>query len=137
MVLHGSLSDRSRTGDRMGVLTDLVVVEESRVLDVGASHNPSRDFDGIDMKGIDPVKLMHLKSALTGATYDPTWIRDFEFLAGDKDEGPWVMTFPADLRAAISNLRLDQVASSADAWIKTDAFSLDNWETGDVVSVLG
>jgi hypothetical protein len=120
----------------MGVLTDLVVVDVSKAGDVAESRNPAEEFQGIDIKGIDPVKLCELKAVLIGQPYDKAWNRDFEFVAGDKEEGPWLISFPNDLAAAIGGIAEDQVESTAEAWIGSGAFELDNWNTMDVIDVL-
>lgn len=41
----------------MGVLTDLVIADPSEAERIGSSDCPSKDFGGLDARGIDPVKL--------------------------------------------------------------------------------
>ena len=48
----------------MGVLTDIVVVDRKHARRVLKSACPSRDFGGLDAKGIDTVKLGTLHAAL-------------------------------------------------------------------------
>jgi hypothetical protein len=120
----------------LGVLTDLVVVNLSQVQAIAESSSPANDLQGIDIRGIDPVKLCELKTVLMARPDDGSWIREFEFVAGNKEEGPWVMRFPSDLAAAIAGIPGDKVESTAAAWIGTGAFELDNWNEMDVIEVL-
>jgi hypothetical protein len=73
---------------------------------------------------------------LLGKPYDRAWSGEFEFVAGDKEEGPWVMRFPVDLAQAIAGVPEERVETTAEAWVATGAFELDNWSTMDVIEVL-
>lgn len=120
----------------MGVLTDIVMAgprDAQRVLD---SDNPSREFNGIDAKGIDPVKLGTLYAVLTGTEYDPGFIG--EPVAAGGDEGPWVMEVPGDLVKRLAELDKGRLAAVGAEWAKTEEFQpkFDNWTKQEVTDVL-
>ena len=106
----------------MGVLTDFVVAELGDAKRIGDSMCPSRDFDGIEAKGIDNVKLSTLYAILTGTPVDPGFMGG-DFLYSHSDEGPWVLLVPPDLVQRLANLSVDQVSATAGEWGKTEEFS--------------
>src|SRR5258708_36748009 len=97
----------------MGVLTDLIIADIAQAKSVAASLAPAKEFAGLDAKGIDPVKLCQLKALLLAKPYDGAWVGEFRFLAGDEDEGPWVMIVPGDLVPAIPALPDSDLPSPA------------------------
>ena len=44
----------------------------------------------------------------------------FSLLAGESQQGPWVVSIPADLVAAIAALEESQLAALADRWARPD-----------------
>lgn len=54
-------------------LTDFVVADRKDAQKVCNSACPSRDFNGMDAKGIDPVKLGTLYAVLTDTEYDASF----------------------------------------------------------------
>lgn len=116
----------------MGLLTDLVVADIAQAEAVAASLTPAKEFGGLDAKGIDPVKLCQLKALLLAKPYDGSWLSDFRFLAGDKDEGPWVTSVPSDLVAAIAALPDSGLHSTAIKWHAAEEFQADRWHVSDV-----
>lgn len=121
----------------MGVLTDFVVADRGdaqRVCDAGC---PSRDFDGIDAKGIDAVKLGTLHAIVTGGGYDPSFIG--ELLCDGGEDGPWVCEVPPDSVRRLAILTPDQLAEAGRKWAATEEFSpkCDNWPPERVQEVLG
>jgi hypothetical protein len=107
----------------MGVLTDFVVAATSEAQRVGESHCPSRDFNGIEAKGIDPVKLSTLYAILTERPVDPAFMDGDSCLYSRSDEGPWVLLVPADLVQRVAKLSAKEVSATASDWSKTDEFS--------------
>jgi len=121
----------------MGVLTDFVVVDRRDAQRVCDSACPSKDFTGLDAKGIDPVKLATLYAVLTDTEFNPSFISG-DPLATGGDEGPWVMEVPPDLVQHLAKLDTNGVAAAAAEWAKTEEFSpkYDNWPAEAVHEVL-
>jgi hypothetical protein len=121
----------------VGVLTDLVVADRKDARKVLRSVCPSRDFDGLDVKGIDTVKLGTLHAVLVGRKYDPSFMGD-SLLSGGA-EGPWVYEVPDDLVRRLAGLTPRRLAAAGKKWAATEEFSpeFDNWSVEDVQRVLG
>lgn len=107
----------------MGVLTDFVVAAPSDAQRVGDSHCPSREFNGIEAKGIDTVKLSTLYAILTETPVDPSFMGGPSLLYSRSDEGPWVLLVPPDLVQRVAKLRAKEVSATASDWSKTEEFS--------------
>jgi hypothetical protein len=123
----------------MGVLTDFVVADAADAQRVCDSDNPGREFDGIDAKGIDQVKMGTLYAILTDAEYDPSFMTSEEsFLCSASDDGPWVQLVPQDMvdrLARIADVDMDRVAEK---WFQTEEFSskYSGWSPNDVRTFL-
>ncbi len=120
----------------MGVLTDIVVADSSEAIAVAQSSVPSRDWEGIDAKGIEHVKLAQLSAILRDESYDPDFVTQIEDLAEVSEEGPWVFRLPQDFVHRLASLSEDQTPVVAEKWAKTEEFILDGWAASDVASVL-
>jgi hypothetical protein len=120
----------------MGVLTDVVVADRRDARRVLKSDCPSRDFGGLDAKGLDPVKLGTLHAILTGGGYEPGFMSD-TLCAGGRD-GPWVYEVPADLVQQLATLTPRRRAAVGKEWAATEEFSpeFDDWPAGAVQQVL-
>ena len=89
----------------MGVLTDFVVADVADAERVGEAHVPSREFDGIDAKGIDQILMAELYATLTGSELDSDFLQNEEsFLYKGPEETRWVQLVPADLVERIAKL---------------------------------
>src|SRR2546425_12099398 len=69
---------RLAAGGIMGVLTDVVIAGRDEAQKIGESNVPSKEFPGIDAKGIDQVKIGTLYAILTRTKYDPGFMIDEE-----------------------------------------------------------
>ena len=132
--MSGSFSEeRAR---QLGVLADFVVADHRDARRVCESSCPSRDFMGLDAKGIDTVKLGKLHVVLRGGEFDPSI---HEPLCAGGDEGPWVFEVPPDLVQRLAGLTPHQLTESGKKWAATEEFSprYDNWPAQRVQQVLG
>lgn len=120
----------------MGVLTDFVVADRAEAQRVCDSPCPSRDFAGIDAKGIDTVKLGTLHAILDA----PEGVSSFDdmILCDNGDDGPWVLEVPADLVRRLAALDSERLRSVAAGWAATDEFHSrsGSWPTEDVRQTL-
>lgn len=118
----------------MGVLSDLVVVPASDLPRVLASVNPATQFGGVDVKGLDTVKLYKLHMQLTGVSYDDA-MAAFQTTC-DSDEGPWVTPLPDALVKRLATLDEERGDAVAGRWSRAEEFALDGWDRSDVAAVL-
>ena len=111
----------------MGILTDIVVADRTKAKEVCESECPSREFAGLDIKGIDTTKLGLLHAILTGGKHDPRFMSDV--LYARHEEGPWVIEVPPDLVNRLAALNPEEIEATGKTWAATEEFSpkYDNW----------
>lgn len=117
----------------MGVLSDLVMAGARDAGKVLAAENPAKTFAGIDVKGIDTVKLDALRALLGEKAGDedlgePAAIAD----AGER----LVFRIPPAFVAGLAALSAAERAKTAKAWAKAEEFALDRWKPADVARAL-
>jgi hypothetical protein len=121
----------------MGVLTDFVVADRADAQRVCDSSCPSRDFDGLDAKGIDTVNLGTLHAILTGGEFDPSFMSGPPCCLRGEDV-PLVCEVPQDLVLRLARLTAVQLQSAGEKWAATEEFSpqYGNWPGEAVQQVL-
>jgi hypothetical protein len=122
----------------MGILTDFVVASAKDAKRVGMSSSPSQDFNGLDAKGIDTVKLGKLHAILTGEAFDPSFMTGDALLFAASEEGPWVFEVPPDFVKRLAVLKDKELKSVATEWAKCEEFSPNygNWLAASVKQIL-
>ena len=120
----------------MGVLTELVVADESEAPAVGGSSVPSHTWPGIDAKGIDQVKLAKLMSILLSQPYQNSFVAEFTQLHEQSEDGPWVFKLPPRLVTALAALDEHWLMQVAMEWSQIQEFMLDRWPASAVDEVL-
>lgn len=119
----------------MGVLTDLVIANEDDAMQIANSQHPLGEFTGIDMKGVDSVKLTMLHSILSGQSWKDL-LSQYDPVAEASEDGPWVFLLPTELVHSLAGLDEPGIMNIADQWAKTEEFRLDNWSLEDVTAAL-
>ena len=112
----------------MGVLSDLVVAAAGDAERIGRSQSPAAEFGGIDIKGIDSVKLGTLHAILTGRSFKDL-LPEYQPVIAVSDEGPWVFRIPSDLVTRLTSLAGDDKQVALAKWAATEEFELDRWST--------
>jgi len=124
----------------MGVLSDLVVSDQVEARQVGECDAPVREWDGIELKTVDPVKLGALWAILTNVSGVDAIVElagRFPLLYEASDDGPWVYAIPRDLRvrlAELASMEPEEFRSIARRWASGE--ELRDWEYLDVEAVL-
>ena len=138
MLLVGAPQDNWANGVyfAMGVLTDFVAVKRDEAEIVCQSLNPSKDFAGIDAKGIDTVKMGTLYAILMGVKADPAFMSDFVCQASE--DGPWVSEVPQDMARKLAELAPTELRSIGARWATTEEFTMEygGWPPEAVHQVL-
>src|SRR5262249_61963935 len=104
----------------MGVLTDFVVAERGDAQRVCDSVCRSRDFSGLDAKGIDTVKLGKLHAILRGGELDSSIHKSF---CDGGEDGPWVFEVPPDLVRRLAEFSPSDLAEASRKWAAIEEFS--------------
>ena len=120
----------------MGVLSDLILGSVDDIAAVPTGESPLERLGGIDIKGVDVVKLGVLHSLVTGQDFDPG-LEAFPIVLGEESaEGPWVFVFPGELAAGLVALDSAEVKALGARWTATEEFQLDEWPEEEVQVVL-
>ncbi len=106
----------------MGVLTDLFIATEAEVQELDDQSIPIEHFPGLDMKGLDHVKLGMLHGILTGRDFELDTGVDFELVRQRSDDGPWIYRWPSSLTEGLAGLDNDSIDGVAGAWGRIDEF---------------
>ena len=125
----------------MGVLSDLVIANPQEAQDVAQCDNPAREWEGIEIKTLDPVTLGSLWAILTKVSDDEAvgkLVDQIALLHEVSDNGPWVYTNPKPVErrpgGSIGHGSLRKCRPVAEAWAATD--ELECWEYEEVEAVL-
>ena len=119
----------------MGILTDLVAATDADVERIARSQVPSQQFSGVDIKGIDTVKLGTLHSLLTGDDFEAL-LSQYDPVFEVSEDGPWVSRIPPALQSRLASMDATEMRRVADLWAATEEFKLDEWQPADVARVL-
>ncbi len=119
----------------MGVLTDLVIAEERDAAHIATLKYPLSEFAGIDIKGVDSVKLTTLHSILSGMPFKDLLVQ-YDPVAEASEDGPWVFLLPTDLVGMLAGLGEAEIVNIASQWGNTEEFQLEKWSQNDVAVVL-
>jgi len=119
----------------VGLVSEFVVAAESDAEKIAGSENPAAEFDGVEMKGIDVVKLGVLQSALSGRPLVQLF-PEYKTLAEGSDDGPWVTRIPDELVSALASMTDEERRRASDKWSKAEEFTMEQWESADVATAL-
>lgn len=73
----------------MGQLSDFVVADTVKAVNIGKSVQPSKNCPTLEgWKGIETIKLSTLYCIISGEAYSNELNTSFKLLGGDKEEGP-------------------------------------------------
>lgn len=122
----------------MGVLTDFVIANLADAQLVGESMNPSQQFDGLDAKGMDQVKMASLYAILTGQDYDSDFLQaEQSFVYISSEQGPWVQLVPHEMVERVAKLSEFETVRIAREWLRTEEdFRYGKWTSEHAVQFL-
>jgi len=119
----------------MGILSDLVIANEEDVNAILSAPVPSQSFDGLDIKGIDTVKLAMLHGILTDRTLEDL-LPEYDPIAEASENGPWVFRLPKDLVEKLAQMSEQDRNLVSNKWAEIEEFALDGWELANVQNTL-
>jgi hypothetical protein len=121
--------------DPMGVLTDYFLASPAELERLKEDIVPAEEFDSVDAKGIDQVKLAQLYEIVCGLPYLDAMSR-FRLVHEVSEDGPWTTTVDPELVSALADLSDSELLETASRWSKIEEFTLDGWSESDVMDVL-
>jgi hypothetical protein len=114
----------------MGVLYDYFRAPDDAVVcrhmdDHEAASPLSGDFEGIDLKGIDPSVVLGQLVGFASGRPHPVRDRLVWPAGGEPDpghEGPWVTALPDLTRDVLADIRPDRIPELAERWSRIEEF---------------
>ena len=119
----------------MGSLADLIVASSSDAPAIVASEYPLGTFKGVNVDGLDPLKLAALHSMFTGKEASDLLER-YRPVAEASASGPWLVKFPDELVARLAKLAPQDYASTAAKWVCTEQLQGEGWSEQDAEQFL-
>jgi hypothetical protein len=120
----------------MGSLADLIIAVSEDVPAIVASEYPLGTFKGINVDGLDPLKLAALHSLLTADDFD-NLLKQYRPIAESSASGPWLIKFPDELNAYLADLAPQDHEQTATKWASTDQAQKEEWSEQDAAQFLG
>ncbi len=119
----------------MGSLADLIIAQSSDIPAIVASDYPLGIFKGINVDGLDPLKIAALHSLFTGKDYSEL-LEHYQPVAEASTSGPWLIKFPDELTTFLADIAPQDHASTAAKWAATDPLQSEGWSVQDAEQFL-
>lgn len=114
----------------MGSNADLIIALSSDAPAIVASEYPLGTFKGINIDGLDPVKLAALHSVFTAKDFSDL-LEHYQPVSEASASGPWLIKFPDELIALLADLAPQDYASTVAKWASTDQVQVEGWSEQD------
>lgn len=109
-------------------LTDFVIAREDEAESLGEAEDPADTWPTLEAKGVETVKLATLCALAANDSDDAdAFAGAFDLVAGDPEEGPWILAVPAEIVAVLAGIPDARLASIASRWAETDELQMDGW----------
>jgi len=105
---------------------DLILADPSEAPTIVASDYPLGTFKGVNIDGLDPLKLAALHSLLVHKPFGDV-LRDYRPIGQASPEGPWLIRLPDELIAFLGKIAPPDQASVAAMWASTDQVQEEGW----------
>jgi len=110
----------------MGSAADLILAADDEGPAIVASDYALGTFRGINVDGLDPLKLAALHSTLTEKAFN-SLLGEYQPIAEASPQGPWLVKFPAELVDLLANIPPEDNASVAAKWVSSDQLQEEGW----------
>ena len=123
-------------GDRqVGSLADLIVAVSTDAPAIVASDYPLGTFRGVNIDGLDPLKVAALHSLFTDKGFHDI-LGHYRPVAEASASGPWLIKFPAELIAFLGHIAPQDHGSVAAKWAATYQVQEEGWSEKDTEKFL-
>ena len=114
----------------MSTAADLILAAPGEAPAILASDYPLGTFKGVNIDGLDPLKLAALHSLFVHKSFEDL-LRDYQPVGQASPEGPWLVKLPAELITFLSNIAPPDQSSVAAKWASSDQAKEDGWSEQD------
>jgi hypothetical protein len=120
----------------MGSAADLILAAASDAPAIAASDYPLGTFRGVNVDGLDPLKLAALHSLFVQKPFGEV-LQNYQPVAQASLQGPWLVRVPGDLISFLGNIAPPDQASVAARWTATEQVQDEGWSAEDADQFLG
>ncbi|HLC05418.1 MAG TPA: hypothetical protein VJK02_20470 [Anaerolineales bacterium] len=110
----------------MSSAADLILAASDDIPAIVASDYPLGTFKGVNIDGLDPLKLAALHSLLVHRAFGEV-LRDYRPLAQASPKGPWLIKLPDELITFLGKIAPPDQASVAASWASTGEVQEEGW----------
>ncbi len=110
----------------MDTLADLIVAGLDEAPAVLASEYPLGTYQGVNVDGLDPLKVAALHSRLAQREFDAVLV-EYNPMAEASPSGPWLVRLPAELITALAGIAPQDIPEAAAAWATTEPLRQEGW----------
>lgn len=110
----------------METLADIIVAALDEAPAVLASDYPLGTYHGVNVDGLDPLKIAALHSCLAERAFDQV-LEEYHPLAEASPTGPWLIRLPAELITVLAGIAPQDIPSAAAVWVTTEPVQQDGW----------
>jgi hypothetical protein len=110
----------------MDTLADLIVAGLDEGPAVLASEYPLNTYPGVNIDGLDPIKVAALHSRLAERDFEELLV-EYNPMAEASPDGPWLVRLPAELIAALAGIAPQDIHDAAAAWVATEPLREEGW----------
>jgi hypothetical protein len=120
----------------MGSAADLILADPQDAAGIVASDYPLGTFKGVNVDGLDPVKLATLHSLFDSRLFGEV-LREYQPVAQASPTGPWLIRLPDPLISFLGSIAPPDQLSVAARWASADQLAEAGWSAEDADQFLG
>ena len=110
----------------MGSAADLIIARDDEAPAIVASEYALGAFRGINVDGLDPLKIAALHSIM--AERNPhDLLGSYQPIAEGSPNGPWLVAFPGELVGLLARIPPEDQGSLAAKWSSSDQLQDEGW----------
>ena len=110
----------------MGSAADLILAADDEAPAIVASDYALGSFRGINVDGLDPLKLAALHAVLAEKEFN-SLLGEYQPIAEASPNGPWLVKFPGELVGILADIPPEDHASVAAKWAASDQLQQEGW----------
>lgn len=115
---------------------DLILAPSNEAPAIVASDYPLGTYRGVNVDGLDPLKLAALHSLLAHTPLHDV-LPAYQPMAQASPAGPWLISLPADLVELLGMIAPPDQASVAAQWAATGLAQEESWSDQEADDFLG
>ena len=110
----------------METLADLIVATLDERPAVLASDYPLESFQGVNVDGLDPLKVASLHACLADKAFDQV-VPAYQPMAEASPNRPWLVRLPVELTVVLAGIAPQDIPAAAAAWATTEPLRQAGW----------